>query len=89
MRLTDHVTPNFLDIEKAFDTIWHNGLLYKLPKMDFSASLIKLISSSLSSRKFCLGGRRNVNAKDNENRGSTRFRPVPPTETTQQISDKK
>jgi hypothetical protein len=33
----------FLDIEKAFDTTWHNGLLYKL-----SASLIKLISSFLS-----------------------------------------
>jgi hypothetical protein len=40
MRLTDHVTLNFnnnmstaavfLDIEKAFDTTWHRGLLYKL-----------------------------------------------------------
>jgi len=39
-RLTDHVTLNFnnnmitaaifLDVEKAFDTIWHPGLLYKL-----------------------------------------------------------
>jgi hypothetical protein len=60
MRLTDHVTLNFnmsaaavfLDIEKAFDTTWHTGLLYKLSKMDFSASLIKLISSFLSNRKF-------------------------------------
>jgi hypothetical protein len=57
MRLIDHVTLNFnnmstaavfLDIEKAFDTTWHNGLLYKLSKMDFSASLIKIISSFLS-----------------------------------------
>jgi hypothetical protein len=56
MRLTDHVTLNFskstaaifLDIEKAFDTTWHNGLLYMLSKMDLSASLIKLISSFLS-----------------------------------------
>jgi hypothetical protein len=42
MRLTDHVTLNFnikmspaavfLDIEKAFDTTWHHGLLYKLSK---------------------------------------------------------
>jgi hypothetical protein len=62
MRLTDHVTLNlnnsmstaavFLDIEKAFDTTLHNGLLYKLSKMNFSARLIKLISSFLSNRKF-------------------------------------
>jgi hypothetical protein len=54
MRLTDHVALNFnnmstaavfLDIEKAFDTTWHTGLLYKLSKMDFSTSLFKLISS--------------------------------------------
>jgi hypothetical protein len=53
MRITDHVTLNFnnmsmaavfLDIKKAFDTTWHIGLLYKLSKKDFSASLIKLIS---------------------------------------------
>jgi hypothetical protein len=38
----------FLDIEKAFDTTWHPDLLYKLSKMHFSTSLIKLISSFLS-----------------------------------------
>jgi hypothetical protein len=42
----------FLDIEKAFDTTWHPGLLYKLSKMEFSTSLIKLIGSFLSKRKF-------------------------------------
>jgi hypothetical protein len=61
MRLADHVTLNFnnkmsttavfLDIEKAFDTTWHTGLLYKLAKMEFSVNLIKLISSFLSQRK--------------------------------------
>jgi hypothetical protein len=40
----------FLDIEKAFDTTWHTGLLYKLSKLDLSASLIKLVSF------FYLGG---------------------------------
>jgi hypothetical protein len=35
----------FLDIEKAFDTTWHPGLLYKLSKLQFSTSLIKLIGS--------------------------------------------
>jgi hypothetical protein len=62
MRLADHVTLNFnnkmstaavfLDIEKAFDTTWHSGLLYKLSKLEFSNSLTKLIRSFHSERKF-------------------------------------
>jgi hypothetical protein len=62
MTLTDHVTLNFnnrmstaaefLDIEKAFDTTWHPGLLYKLLKLEFSTNFIKLIDSFLSNRKF-------------------------------------
>jgi hypothetical protein len=42
----------FLDIEKVFETIWHFDLLYKLSELKFSISLIKLISSFLSQRKF-------------------------------------
>jgi hypothetical protein len=42
----------FLDNRKAFDTTWHLGLFSKLPKLQFSTSLIKLISSFLSQRKF-------------------------------------
>jgi hypothetical protein len=41
-----------LDIEKAFDTTWHPGLLYKLSELEFPTSLIKLISSFLSRQKF-------------------------------------
>jgi hypothetical protein len=59
MRLADHVTLNFnnntstfLDIEKAFDTTCQPGLLYKLSKLQFSISLIKLIGSFLLQRKF-------------------------------------
>jgi hypothetical protein len=62
MKLADHVTLKFnnnmstaavfLDIEKAFDTTWQPGLLYKLSNLKFSASLFKLISSFLSQRKF-------------------------------------
>jgi hypothetical protein len=58
----DHVTLNFnnklsvatvfLDIEKAYDTTWHSGLLYKLSKLKFSTRLIKLTGSVLSQRKF-------------------------------------
>jgi hypothetical protein len=42
----------FLNIEKAFATTWHRGSLYKLLELKFSISLIKLISSFLSQRKF-------------------------------------
>jgi hypothetical protein len=62
IRLTQHVTLNlnnnlstaavFLDIEKAFDTKWHAGLLYRLSKFKSSSSLIKLLSSFLSQRNF-------------------------------------
>jgi hypothetical protein len=62
MRLVDHVTLHFnnnmstvvvfLDIKKAFDTTWQPGLLYKLSNLQFLTSLIKLIGSFLSQRKF-------------------------------------
>lgn len=42
----------FLDIEKAFDSIWHNGLIYKLHKMQIPLYLIKLIKSFLTDRSF-------------------------------------
>jgi hypothetical protein len=62
MRLTDHLTLYFnnnmltaavlRDIEKAFDTTWHLGLLCKLSELKCSISLVKLISYFLSQRKF-------------------------------------
>jgi hypothetical protein len=60
----------FLGIEKAFDITWHSGLLYKLSKLEFLTSLIKLSFTKIIKR---LGGRRNVNAKDNASRAATRF----------------
>jgi hypothetical protein len=42
----------FLDIEKSFDVTWHPVLLYKLSKLEFSSSLIKLINSFSSQSKL-------------------------------------
>jgi hypothetical protein len=63
MRLTDHmatITFNnsmsmaavFLDIEKAFEKIWHRAVLYKVSRLIFWISAINLITSSFSQRKF-------------------------------------
>ena len=41
----------FLDISiKAFDTVWHEGLLYKLNPIGISRSFYKSIESFLSNR---------------------------------------
>ena len=40
----------FLDISKAFDKVWHEGLLYKLKSMGISGELYNLLESILSGR---------------------------------------
>ena len=48
-RLTDAV---FLDVAKAFDTIWIDGLLYKLTLLNFPSYMVHTISSYLWGRMF-------------------------------------
>ena len=40
----------FLDMSKAFDKIWHEGLISKLKSMGISNTLLELIKSFLKSR---------------------------------------
>ncbi|GFY16046.1 RNA-directed DNA polymerase from mobile element jockey [Trichonephila clavipes] len=42
----------FLDVEKAFDRVWHDGLLYKMIKLNFPSYIIHLVNSYLSDRTF-------------------------------------
>ncbi|GFU28905.1 RNA-directed DNA polymerase from mobile element jockey [Trichonephila clavipes] len=42
----------FVDIAKAFDKIWHDGLLSKMMRLGLSDQLIKIIHSYLNSREF-------------------------------------
>lgn len=61
LRITEHASRNFnlnrstglvlLDIEKAFDSVWHNALIHKLMTLKFPIYLIKLVKSYLQSRK--------------------------------------
>ena len=41
----------FLDISKAFDKVWHNGLIYKLKQNGVSGDLLNLIIDFLDARK--------------------------------------
>ncbi|KAI8114690.1 RNA-directed DNA polymerase from mobile element jockey [Lucilia cuprina] len=43
-----------LDIEKAFDKAYHDGILYKMTKIGFDATIVKLLRSFFEDRKFCV-----------------------------------
>ncbi len=47
-----HLSSVALDISKAFDRVWHNSLLSKLPFFGFYPSLFSFISSFLSDRSI-------------------------------------
>jgi len=42
----------FFDIEKAFDKMWHKGLLYKMHRMNFPYYLIRFVENFLKNRTF-------------------------------------
>ncbi|GBN31819.1 RNA-directed DNA polymerase from mobile element jockey [Araneus ventricosus] len=48
----EHTDAVFLDVQKAFDRVWLNGLIYKLITHNTPPPLIKLITSFLLNRKF-------------------------------------
>ena len=41
----------FLDISKAFDKVWHDGLIFKLEQNGISGNILKLFQNYLSNRK--------------------------------------
>lgn len=42
----------FLDIEKAYDSVWQNGLLYKLNKIGITGNAWRWIKSFINNRRF-------------------------------------
>ena len=47
----DETRAVFLDISKAFDKVWHEGLIFKLRQNGIDNNLLLLITSFLSNRK--------------------------------------
>jgi len=43
-----------LDLEKAYDTVWQHGLLYKLIKFNLPTYLVFLMNSFLTGRSFAV-----------------------------------
>ena len=46
----EHVIGAFLDVEKAFDNVWHNGLRYKIYQLDLPTKLCRWLSNFLIGR---------------------------------------
>jgi Reverse transcriptase (RNA-dependent DNA polymerase) len=61
MRVVDVISNRFnqnmstgmvlIDIEKAFDSVWHDALLFKLARYKIPTFLIKIVQSFLSNRE--------------------------------------
>lgn len=43
-----------LDVEKAFDHTYHNGILFKMIQIGFDPSMVKMFNSFLTNRVFCV-----------------------------------
>ena len=41
----------FLDISRAFDKVWHEGVIFKLKQNDISGGLLNILTDFLSNRK--------------------------------------
>lgn len=62
LRLVEHITKRFnwrqstgaifLDVSKAFDRVWHQGLVFKMKDQGYTTGMTELLKSYLSERKF-------------------------------------
>ena len=46
-RSGEHVVAAFLDVEKAFNNVWHNGLRYKIFQLDLPTKMTRWLSDFL------------------------------------------
>ena len=46
----EHVVAAFVDVEKAFDNVWHSGLRFKIFQLDLSTKMTRWLSDFLDGR---------------------------------------
>ena len=46
----EHVVAAFLDVEKAFDNVWHNGLRYKIFMLNLPTKMTRWLSDFVVGR---------------------------------------
>lgn len=68
-----------LDIEKAYDTIWRKGLIYKMQRQNIPIHLIKIIDSFLKQRTIQVKIKDKISAKLNTEEGLPQGSVIAPT----------
>ena len=53
----------FIDVEKAFDSVWHNGLRHKIMTGDLPRKIVRLMSSFITNRTISV----NINDEASDN----------------------
>ena len=48
----EHVIAAFLDVEKALDNVWRNGLRYKIYQLDLPTKLCRWLSDFLWGQSY-------------------------------------
>ena len=61
----------FLDISKAFDKVWHDGIIYKLTQNGILGNLLNLLENILKERKQHIDLNGQVSTWENINAGVT------------------
>ena len=72
------LTRIFLDVEKAFDQVWYDGLLFKLTAMGLNRKLIRWISCFLFQRKLIISINDQLSDPITPIRGVTQGSPLSP-----------
>ena len=71
----EHVIAAFLDVEKAFDNVWYNGLRYKIYRLDLPNKLCRWLSDFLLEESYTSKLKVLVSKSLPKNRCPTRFQP--------------